>query len=827
MKRLSNKVMLMLAAMQLAVFTISCSKSSDEPEPGGGGIISDPVTPSEIKYELNANAVLIPKEVCQNLVSVDTLGHRLVLPKSAGKPKVGQCLIFSTPTNQLPYGLLAMVKDVKETGSGYEIIYEDAELGDAFKTIDMPEQTISLGEHVEHVYDAQGREVQFSRIAETRDGGIKKYTISLPEIGWEIIKGIQLTPKMSINMVMRYGFQFGNGELSYANVKLDAEVTVGADLTCELSATNIPDKKLHLFTIVCAPIPIGPVVLTPSLNVNGVLGVDGKIALEASISYTRTVHSTARYTIKDGLDGNCYADDEAPDALKFSFGPKFEGGIHYGLILAGNLGVYHKTLAVRAELKVLKKESISGKLDYMAFTGSSQDWLIGYTPSAAPAPMYAKHIIESASKWSFFKYEDLMYNQSLGVTIGWYLTTLGLDVTHIELPEMGLPISSVPINPQVKIEEKDFFESKYGATTLTLHHPGKSLLDEFVSYRAVFTPKGSSGGKIETSFNFDDNIRNILQADEKGYDVTTNAEASLKEGQDYRLIVYMNVLKVDIPIFVGDVKAKKDASVNPEKLEFEAKGGTKQVKIDKGSYQYCGADVAPDDNSWLEATVSDDGTVSVTAKANTEGEERQATLNCWVSDKASPSDAEKTLLPVSIKQAPKVTLELVSSYIFIHCVTWQIRCDFKAGDDNLTITPVGDGLRVSYSKEGADYAATWKYTLSFVVDDLSLVDSKQASITDFRYDYEKNGGEYDYYGNHVAWTHEITRLSSNAPVVMDQSGFWHIKDDNLDYYNNQTVHYDKFKEDYYGPYIEKTFVNEISEAPKGSNVSIGPNFKKK
>ena len=203
------------------------------------------------------------------------------------------------------------------------------------------------------------------------------------------------------------------------------------------------------------------------------------------------------------------------------------------------------------------------------------------------------------------------------------------------------------------------------------------------------------------------------------------------------------------------------------------------------------------------------------------------TLDALKKKWTGPSDAEKILLPVSIKQAPKVTLELVSSYIFIHCVTWQIRCDFKAGDDNVTITPVGDGLKVSVTKEGVDYVATWKDTLSFVVDDLSLVDSKQASITDFRYDYEKNGGEYDYYGNHVAWTHEITRLSSNAPVVMDQSGFWHIKDDNLDYYNNQTVHYDKFKEDYYGPYIEKTFVNETSEALKGSSVSIGPNFKKK
>ena len=92
--------MLMLAAMLLAVFTISCSKSSDEPEPGGGGIISDPVTPSEIKYELNANAVLIPKEVCQNLVSVDTLGHRWSCLNRPESPRWGNASSSARqPTN--------------------------------------------------------------------------------------------------------------------------------------------------------------------------------------------------------------------------------------------------------------------------------------------------------------------------------------------------------------------------------------------------------------------------------------------------------------------------------------------------------------------------------------------------------------------------------------------------------------------------------------------------------------------------------------------------------------------------------------------------------
>ena len=96
---MEKKLMLMLAAMLLAVFTISCSKSSDEPEPGGV-ITPDPVTPSEIKYELNANAVLIPKEVCQNLVSVDTLGHRWSCLNRPESPRWGNASSSARqPTN--------------------------------------------------------------------------------------------------------------------------------------------------------------------------------------------------------------------------------------------------------------------------------------------------------------------------------------------------------------------------------------------------------------------------------------------------------------------------------------------------------------------------------------------------------------------------------------------------------------------------------------------------------------------------------------------------------------------------------------------------------
>ena len=97
-----------------ALITVSCSKSDDNDEKGGGGVVPDPDIPtlSEITYDLNKNAVIIPEAATKQLSSVDTLGHKLTLPTSAGKPEVGQCLIFNTPTKQLPDGLLAIVKEV-------------------------------------------------------------------------------------------------------------------------------------------------------------------------------------------------------------------------------------------------------------------------------------------------------------------------------------------------------------------------------------------------------------------------------------------------------------------------------------------------------------------------------------------------------------------------------------------------------------------------------------------------------------------------------------------------------------------------------------------
>ena len=565
--RLLNLLLTLAILVMTALITVSCSKSDDKDDNRGGGVKPDPDIPtlSKITYDLSQDAVIIPETTTKQLSSVDTLGHKLTLPTSAGKPEVGQCLIFNTPTKQLPNGLLAKVKSVTETNGSYQVTYEDAQLKDAFKNIDIPEQYVPIGDYVEHVYDADGKELKYQTKAKTRASGIKTFEIILPEIGWKIDKGIELTPKMSMDILLRYVFQFGDYELSYAGVKIDADVTVGADLNAELKSSKLLEKKFHILTVVCGAIPIGPVLLTPSIDMYGVVTIEGKITLEASISYERTLHASMIYQKGAGMTGSFDLEPEAPDALKFTFGPKFEGGIAYGLAMGGNIGVFGKTLAVRSRVNVVKKETISGKLDLAAFSGTLKDWLTPYDLNPSLYPDWkdkAKIALDYASKWNFGQFESIMYNQAIGVKVGWDLTTLGLDVASTNLPEMSIPISSVPICPQFKIDEKDFFAFDDNDVTLKLHHTGKSVLDDLAEFKAEFKPVRKDGKTIVKYFNFDDEIRNWLKAEVKGKDVTTTAKATLNGIDNYNVTVYMDILGLEIPIFEGYAKTDLRTDVN-------------------------------------------------------------------------------------------------------------------------------------------------------------------------------------------------------------------------------------------------------------------------
>ena len=553
-KRLLRLLTVIMTIMPMAWLNASCGGSGDD-ESNQGGLTPDPniQVMSDIKYELSPKAVEVPEAVIRQISGIDTLRQVMTLPATAGVPEVGQVLIINTPTKDLPDGLLAKVKRVKETSQGYEVSYDNAELMEAFKSIEIPEQYIPLNDMVEHIYDMDGNELEFSRGMSTRKSGMQPIEVTMPEKALKF-DGIEITPKMSIDMLMRYVLQAADYEIDYAHCAIDGEITVGADLNLKtLKEAKLLNKYIPLVRISFGAIPVGPVVLTPWVQLNFIIKAEGAISLEASISYTRTVHTAVHYEKKPGLSASMDFDPEAPDALKYSFGPKFEGGFSYGLGWGAVIGLYGKVFTMGGSLQLLNKYTISSKLDLVALEGGFMDYL---EAAVFPGSML------KGSKWKFLNWEGLSLNQAMVAGFSASVAVLGHSLANFNVKELNFPIDSSPILPQVKIDDNDFYQlsEKGNEVTLTLHHVKKSVLDDLTEFRAEFKPLSSKGEKqtIVKYFNFDDDIRNWLKAEVKGKEITTSAKATLDEDESYDITVYMNVVGIDIPIFVSEQKGLGD-----------------------------------------------------------------------------------------------------------------------------------------------------------------------------------------------------------------------------------------------------------------------------
>jgi hypothetical protein len=296
---------------------------------------------------------------------------------------------------------------------------------------------------------------------------------------------------------------------------------------------------------------------------------------------------------------------------------------------------------------------------------------------------------------------------------------------------------------------------------------------------------------------------------------------------------------VNIVEFGKEKEQEKHASVSPTQLTYKADGGMQTVKVTAEGYTKFGFNISEEYKSWLSAKTVKGGTIEITVQPNDTGKERIGYVKVYVCNEEKPTEEQKVYLtPVKVTQAaneeepqqPEAKYELVSGSISMYyAVAWRQNVDFKAGDDGVTITPSGKGAKVQIQQSGKDTGrnAEWKYTISFDVDDLSLFDSHQAKISNFRYEFNKEGKGRDYYGSHVDWEKETTLMTSNAPMQQTAAGGWYFYAKDLSYHSKTTIHWDKWKKDIYSDYTEHTDESETSEVTDGSSVSIGLTIKKK
>ena len=296
--------------------------------------------------------------------------------------------------------------------------------------------------------------------------------------------------------------------------------------------------------------------------------------------------------------------------------------------------------------------------------------------------------------------------------------------------------------------------------------------------------------------------------------------------------------KVNLPVEVTqDVPPVGTPSVSPATLAFPAEGGTLSVKVDPQGYKRYGYSIPKEYTSWLSASFPGSNTINFTAQPNTQQQPRSATVYCYVTNVEKPTDAEKVNMPVEVTQkaanSDQVKLEFESGTVEIDLrFLIGLKQEFTPTDKFATISKNGSGLRVALDISGETGGAPYRYTLSFDVDDLNLIKTKAAKVTNLKYSWESKAGEAgisEY--THQAWkTVETTLVSTaSAPQTLysNNAAYFQFPKESLQYHSKTTTYYDKW---WYGALEgsgDKLDVQEVNTIDNYGVVNITLKFRDK
>lgn len=326
---------------------------------------------AKVTYTLKNGTVVAPKSFASYIKAHDaelrtfTVGRDL---PAEMLPSPGTNLIINTPTKVLPGGLLACIDSVEESADGYRVSYHQINFTAVFKDLDLDTDEVDLGEYVTRIEDAEGNEVPFTK---TKASAQQKYHIDIPLKGWDLPAGFTLTPKMGLDIALKMQMIIGDFKISTLNLKVDLDTTLGAEL--ELAYEGSVSKDFKLLSIYFAAIPMGPVVLTPAVDIYAVVGADGKISFTASA--TNVFHSSAElhYDEINGLSGDFNADPPKFGDTRYAVGVTLDGGISYGLGVGPSIGVYTDIIQAGVTVNLRQREGLSTSLDLLALCASHSE----------------------------------------------------------------------------------------------------------------------------------------------------------------------------------------------------------------------------------------------------------------------------------------------------------------------------------------------------------------------------------------------------------------------------------------------------------------------
>lgn len=264
-------------------------------------------------------------------------------------PQVGGVLVLNYSTVEFPEGYAGRVTARSDAGSDVVVIrteqitditevFKNLSLGDPMWTDDGSFDSstgagLDLAPYLTKIVMADGEDIEFTRSGSkimldmplTR-AGIKKTSISTPSVTFSTDKdkAAKISVGLQIDLDMAASMSINNRSLEYFHLSVVSDVNMNASF--KISESISVDKEIYLFTARFAPIPVGPLMITPGIDFKGTLGVGGEMEISGNLEYKRTVRFGFSYS-KDGFVTRSSIDPPTPDQ-EISVKPQIDGYVY-------------------------------------------------------------------------------------------------------------------------------------------------------------------------------------------------------------------------------------------------------------------------------------------------------------------------------------------------------------------------------------------------------------------------------------------------------------------------------------------------------------------
>lgn len=230
-------------------------------------------------------------------------------------PQVGHMLVFNQPTDDLPGGGVYRITQSTPVGDFYDVVaspevnfaaaYENLQIGtplfdDAGNLLEDGGVEIDLASHVVSIVDVEtdstipfdatkGGVIQFGEDAMATLFGLPETKVTRKNYAFPNLSlkhsGDNAECSLGAELTLKTKFAVGSiqGELQYVHLTVEPEFKLSAEFV--LMGGFQVGKKAHLIKLLTTPIVIGPLVLTPSVDISCEIGLGGEVKFSTSVSY--------------------------------------------------------------------------------------------------------------------------------------------------------------------------------------------------------------------------------------------------------------------------------------------------------------------------------------------------------------------------------------------------------------------------------------------------------------------------------------------------------------------------------------------------------------